>query len=113
VARLSRVLFHFVRSGGGVSPRMRSKRFSRFVEGHGRVVSIKENEIVFDFDNMQEKIGPVALPKVILDMIEESDVFDVELGLRGDAWVIVDIGPVYPASVYVEVEEYQGLDKRS
>lgn len=113
VARLSRVLFHFVRSGGGVSPRLRSKRFSRFVEGHGRVVAVNSDSILFDFDNMQERIGPVALPQVILEMIGEGDVFDVELGLRGDAWVIVDIGPVYPSSVYVEVEEYQGLDKRS
>lgn len=113
VARLSRVLFHFVRSGGGVSPRLRSKRFSRFVEGHGRVNAVNSDAILFDFDNMQEQIGPVILPQVILEMIEEGDVFDVELGLRGDVWVIVDIGPVYPASVYVEVEEYQGLDKRS
>lgn len=113
VARLSRVLFHFVRCGGGISPRLRGKRFARFVEGHGRVISVDEGTILFDFDNMQEKVGPVALPQVILDMIEEGDVFDIELGKRGDDWVIVDIGPVYPGSVYVEVEEYQGLDKRS
>jgi len=113
VARLSRVLFHFVRSGSGIAPRMRGKRFCRFVEGHGRVISWQNNGILFDFDNMQETIGPVALPQVIIDMIEEGDVFDIELGLRGDAWQMVDSGPVYPASVYVEVEEYQGLDKRS
>ncbi|ATX82464.1 hypothetical protein Ga0123462_1606 [Mariprofundus ferrinatatus] len=113
VARLSRVLFHFVRTGGGVSPRLRGKRFSRFVEGHGRIVEVNSKSIVFDFDNMNEKIGPVLLPQVILEMIEEGDVFDVELGLRDDSWVIVDVGPVYPASVYVEVEEYQGLEKIS
>jgi len=27
--------------------------------------------------------------------------------------MMVDIGPVYPACVYVEVEEYQGLEKLS
>lgn len=111
VARLSRVLFHFVRSGSGISPRMRGKRFSRFVEGHGRIVTIDEHGILLDFDNMDEKIGPVALPQAILEMIEPGDVFDVELGMRGDIWMIVDIGPVYPASVYVEVEEYRGLEK--
>lgn len=113
VARLSRVLFHFVRSGGGISPRLRGKRFSRFVEGHGRVISIDSHSVTFGFDDMGEQVGPVMLPQVILEMIGESDVFDVELGLRDDSWVIVDIGPVYPATVYVEVEAYQGLEKIS
>ncbi len=113
VARLSRVLFHFVRSGGGVSPRLRGKRFSRFVEGHGRIVSIDKHSVTFGFDDMGEKIGPVILPQVILEMIGDSDVFDIELGLRDDSWIIVDIGPIYPATVYVEVEAYQGLEKIS
>jgi len=53
------------------------------------------------------------LPGVILKMIEPGDVFDIEMGLRGDSWVMVDVGPVYPRSVYVEVEEYAGLEKLS
>ncbi|GAV20807.1 hypothetical protein MMIC_P1781 [Mariprofundus micogutta] len=113
VARVARVLFHFVRSGGGIAPRLRGKRFSRFVEGHGRVNTIDDAGITMDFDAQDEIIGPLLLPKVILDLIETGDVFDVELGLRGDTWVMVDIGPVYPACVYVEVEEYQGLEKLS
>jgi len=113
VARLSRVLFHFVRCGGGIAPRLRGKRFSRFVEGHGRVESIDEVSISLGFDSQDEIIGPIPLPKVILDMVEAGDVFDVELGLRGDTWMVVDVGPVYPACVYVEVEEYQGLEKLS
>jgi len=113
VARLSRVLFHFVRSGGAIAPRLRGKRFSRFIEGHGRVNSIDELSIALDFDSQNEIIGPIPLPKVILDLVEVGDVFDVELGLRGDTWMMVDIGPVYPACVYVEVEEYQGLEKLS
>jgi len=113
VARLSRVLFHFVRSGGGTAPRLRGKRFSRFVEGHGRVNTVSDTAIFFDFDSQEEIIGPVPLPGVILDMIQVGDVFDVEMGMRGDTWVMVDIGPVYPGCVYVEAEEYQGLEKMS
>ena len=112
-ARVSQVLYHFVRSGTGVSPSLRAHRFSRFVEGHGRVSRIHQQQIWFNFENSAGEIGPVALPQVIVDLIEAGDVFDVELGLRGECWVIVDIGPVYPPGVYVEVEEYQGLEKLS
>jgi len=112
-ARLSRVLYHYVRSGGGMPPRLRGKQFSRFVEGHGRVVSLKENMLLLGFDNQDEQVGPIRLPRAICEMIEPGDVFDVEMGLRGDLWVMVDIGPVYPACVYIEAEEYQGLKKIS
>jgi len=113
VLRLSQVLFHFVRSGTGVPPRLRGQRFSRFVEGHGRVSTIADGGLYLNFENQGEKIGPVLLPRPVLDLIETGDVFDVELGLRGDSWVMVDIGPVYPHCVYVEVEEYQGMEKIS
>ncbi|MDX8405746.1 MAG: hypothetical protein R8K50_06285 [Mariprofundus sp.] len=113
VARLSRVLFHFIRAGGGVPPRMRGLRFSRFVEGHAQVSSLGDEGVLFSFHHQQETIGPVLLPAPILAMIAIGDVFDLELGLRGELWVIVDVGPVYPSCVYVEVEEYQGLDKLS
>ncbi|WP_238701336.1 hypothetical protein [Mariprofundus erugo] len=113
VSRLSRVLFHLVRSGGGVPPRLRGHRFSRFVEGHAQASEITESGLYFSFHNQGEVIGPVSLPAPILSMIEVGDVFDLELGLRGDTWVMVDVGPVYPSCVYVEVEEYQGLEKLS
>jgi len=113
VARVSKVLFHFIRSGGGVPPRMRGQRFSRFIEGHAQVSSVDDCSLKFSFHHQDEMIGPVILPALILGMIEAGDVFDLELGLRGDAWVIVDVGPVYPSCVYVEVEEYRGLDKIS
>jgi len=113
VARLSQVLFHFVRSGTGVPPRLRGLRFSRFVEGHGRVSGVADGGLYFSFDNRGEMVGPVLLPRPIVEMVETGDVFDVEMGLRGDSWVMVDIGPVYPGCVYVEVEEYQGFEKIS
>jgi len=112
-ARVSQVLFHFVRSGTGVSPRLRAQRFSRFIEGHARASAIENGALHFNFENQEEEIGPVVLPQVVLDLIEEGDVFDIELGLRGDSWVMVDVGPVYPESVYIEVEEYPGLEKLS
>jgi len=112
-ARLSRVLLHFVRSGGGVPPRLRGKQFSCFVEGHGRVVSMENSALHLNFDNQDQQIGPIMLPQPFFELVEQGDVFDVELGLRGDVWVMVDIGPVYPACVYVEAEEYQGLEKLS
>jgi len=112
-AKLSRVLFHFVRSGGGMSPRLRGKQFSRFAEGHARAVRMENKSLYLNFENQGEEIGPVALPSAIIDMVALNDVFDVELGLRDDAWVLLDIGPIYPACVYVEIEEYQGLEKLS
>ena len=113
VARLSQVLFHFVRSGTGVPPRLRGLRFCRFVEGHGRVSGIVDGGLCFTFDNLGEAVGPVWLPRPIVEMVEAGDVFDIEMGLRGDSWVMVDIGPVYPGCVYVEVEAYQGFEKIS
>jgi len=118
VARLSQVLFHFVRSGTGVPPRLRGLRFRRFVEGHGRVSAVTDGGLCFSFDHPDqtagdEAVGPVWLPRPIVAMVEPGDVFDIEMGLRGDSWVMVDIGPVYPACVYVEVEEYRGFEKIS
>jgi len=93
-ARVSQVLYHFVRSGNGVPPRLRGQRFSRFVEGHARVSQNEHGGLAFNFENQGEEIGPVMLPQVVLDLIELGDVFDIELGLRGDSWVMVDVGPV-------------------
>ncbi|RMG52315.1 MAG: hypothetical protein D6717_12155, partial [Gammaproteobacteria bacterium] len=112
-ARLSRVLYHFVRSGSGMSPRVRGQRFSRFIEGHASVMRIEEKAIYLNFSHQGEAIGPVQLPGPIIDMVAPGDVFDVELGLRGESWVLLDIGPIYPACVYVEVEEFKGLEKLS
>jgi len=38
-------------------------------------------------------------------------VIDIELGLRDDVWNIVDVGPVYPAVIYVAAEEMTLPDK--
>jgi len=46
-------------------------------------------------------------------LLKPGDVLDVELGLRSDVWMMVDIGPVYPASVYVEAEAFEPLHKVS
>jgi len=110
-ARLSQVLFYFVRSGAGIAPRLRGQHFSCFVEGHGRVSEIGADGLFFSFENKEQAVGPVLLPQAILDMVEAGDVFDVEMGLRDNSWAMVDIGPVYPGCVYVEVEAYQGLEK--
>lgn len=105
-ARAMRLLFHYVRLGGGISPRLRGKRFSRFVEGHARVLELGAQHLMFGFDSRPERIGPVPVAREIAGLLREGDVLDVELGLRGDVWLMVDIGPVYPASVYVEAEEF-------
>ncbi len=116
-ARLAQALFHFVRAGIGGAPGHRGRRFSRFVEGHGRVSRLTDEGIWFRFDNAAaasgEEPGPVRLPKPLLALAREGDVFDVELGLRGGEWQIVDLGPVYPGCVYVEAEAFEGLDKRA
>ncbi|MCF6208927.1 MAG: hypothetical protein L3J61_06055 [Ghiorsea sp.] len=106
------LLLYHIRLGGGVSPRLRGTRFSSFKEGHARIAQIKTNELWLSFDSEPEKlIGPIMLPEAILQQLREGDVIDIELGLRDDVWNIVDIGPVYPAIVYVPAEEMALPDK--
>jgi len=109
VAKAARLLFHFVRLGSGISPRLRGQRFSRFVEGHARIASLETHQVFLSFDNQEERIGPVLLAREITGLLKSGDVLDVELGLRSDVWMMVDIGPVYPASVYVEAEAFEPL----
>jgi len=106
-AKAARLLFHFVRLGSGMSPRLRGQHFSRFVEGHARIASLESHQISLSFDNQQERIGPVPLAGEITGLLKPGDVLDVELGLRSGVWMMVDIGPVYPASVYVDAEAFE------
>ncbi len=108
-AKAARLLFHFVRLGSGMSPRLRGQHFSRFVEGHARIASLDTHQISLCFDNQQERIGPVPLVEGITGLLKPGDVLDVELGLRSGVWMMVDIGPVYPASVYVDAEAFEPL----
>lgn len=109
--RAARLLFHHVRLGSGVAPRFRKMRFAEFVEGHARVEEIRENGLWLRFDNREEHLGPVMLPAGIIEYLQPGDVLDIELGMRGEMWQIVDIGPVYPREVYVEAEEFKVPEK--
>ncbi len=108
-AKAARLLFHFVRLGSGMSPRLRGQHFSRFVEGHARIAALDTRQVFLSFDNQQDRIGPVPLAKEITGLLKPGDVLDVELGLRSGVWMMVDIGPVYPASVYVDAEAFEPL----
>lgn len=100
------LLLYHIRLGGGISPRLRGKRFETFKEGHARVAQTTDSELWLAFDtDPKAMIGPVVLPKTILQQLRIGDVIDIELGKREDTWTIVDIGPVYPAVVYVAAEE--------
>jgi hypothetical protein len=106
------LLLYHIRLGGGVSPRLRGKRFETFKEGHARIAQITDSELWLAFDNAPKAmIGPVVLPKTILQQLRVGDVIDIELGKREGVWTIVDIGPVYPAIVYVAAEEMALPDK--
>lgn len=111
--KAARLLFHYVRLGGGVSPRNRGKRFDQFVEGHARVVKLTKKSVSLQFDNSENAIGPIALPEEIGRVLKEGDVLDIELGSRGGNWLIVDIGPVYPSEVYVDADEFEMPEKLS
>ncbi|MDX8380815.1 MAG: hypothetical protein R8M14_01730 [Ghiorsea sp.] len=107
------LLLYHIRLGGGVSPRLRGKRFETFKEGHARVAQVTETELWLAFDNAPKAmIGPILLPKTILQQLRVGDVIDIELGTREGDWTIVDIGPVYPATVYVPAEEMALPDKQ-
>lgn len=106
-AKAAWLLFHFVRLGSGISPRLRGVRFSDFIEGHARIQRLDATHIWLMFDNADGPIGPVLLPAEIIGLLRLGDVLDVELGYRGDTWLIVDAGPIYPGSVYMEAEAFE------
>jgi len=110
-SQAARLLFHYVRLGGGVSPRNRGKRFEQFVEGHARIFRLEKGSISLRFDNKNLEIGPVVLPDEIAHRLKCGDVLDIELGSRGGAWMIVDIGPVYPSEVYVDADQFDIPEK--
>jgi len=109
--KAAQLLLHYVRLGRGIPARLRTHRFSRFHEGHARLVDLREELVWLQFDGQSAPIGPVMLAKEIVRFLQVGDVLDLELGLCGDTWLIVDIGPVYPNSVYVEAEELQLSEK--
>lgn len=104
VAKAARLLLRFVRMGSGMSEEVRSLPFSDFVEGHARVFEIEGKSVSLRFEESGPSIGPVTLPEEIIALLSEGDVMDAEVGRRGEVWQIVDIGPIYPASVHVEPE---------
>lgn len=107
------LLLYHIRLGVGISPRLRGKRFQSFKEGHARIAQIKPSELWLSFDSdPSDLIGPINLPETILQQLRAGDVIDIELGQRDKTWNIVDIGPVYPAAVYVAAEEMALPDKR-
>ncbi|OIQ00649.1 MAG: hypothetical protein AUK35_02020 [Zetaproteobacteria bacterium CG2_30_46_52] len=108
------LLLYHIRMGGGIAPRLRGKRFNTFKEGHARVSDIKKGAMWLSFDSAPDGlIGPVKLPETILQQLRLGDVIDIELGKRSKEWTIVDIGPVYPALVYVAAEEMDLPEKQT
>lgn len=106
VVKAAQLLYHFVRLAHGLPAHARASEFSRFAEGHARIGRIRENRIWLNFDSQEEQIGPVELSPEIAGLVRSGDVLDVELGQRGGVWIMVDIGPIYPSSIYVEAEEF-------
>jgi len=111
VTKAAHLLYHYVRLAHGLPAHARSSGFSRFAEGHARIARIGGDGAWLHFDSQQERIGPVVLSPEIAGLLRAGDVLDVELGQRGGVWIMVDIGPVYPSSVYVEAEEFDQFPK--
>ncbi|MDX8389720.1 MAG: hypothetical protein R8M38_04425 [Mariprofundaceae bacterium] len=111
-SKAAQLLLHFVRLGSGIAPRLRGKRFSEFVEGHARISKIEPAKIYLGFDNQTETVGPIQLPESLIALMQLGDVLDVELGLRAKTWLIVDIGPIYPAMIYIESESFDIPEKQ-
>ena len=111
VVKAARLLYHFARLAHGLPETARGEGYSRFVEGHARVSEIRGKEIMLHFDSQPDQIGPLLVSPGILGLLRIGDVLDVELGMRGGVWTMVDVGPVYPQSVYVEAEEFEPLPR--
>jgi len=106
VVKAAQLLYHFVRLGHGLPEHARAASFSRFAEGHARISRVDGNQLWLNFDSQKDEIGPVLLSPEIAGLLRSGDVLDVELGQRGGVWIMVDIGPIYPSSIYVEAEEF-------
>jgi len=111
VVKAAHLLFHYVRLAHGLPEHARGSGFSRFAEGHARISMVDGAKLWLHFDSQEERIGPVVLSPEIAGLLHEGDVLDVELGLRGGVWIMVDVGPIYPSSIYVEAEEFEHLSK--
>jgi len=107
------LLLYYVRLGAGVAPRLRGQRFDSFVEGHARIerLDAAQHTVFLGFDNQESPVIPIVLPLEIIHHLHQGDVLDVEMGHRGEQWIMVDIGPVYPASIYMEADELKIPDK--
>lgn len=106
VAKAARLLLRFVRMGSSMPEAVRTLPFADFVEGHARLFQIEGRAITLRFEEDGPLVGPIELPEEIITLLREGDVMDIEVGRRGEIWQIVDIGPVYPASVNVEPEVF-------
>ncbi|MDQ6991620.1 MAG: hypothetical protein Q9M11_07815 [Mariprofundaceae bacterium] len=112
-ATAAHLLLYYVRLGSGVAPSLRGQRFDAFVEGHARIetLDIEHKTVFLGFDNQKSPVVPIILPLEIINYLHLGDVLDVEMGQRGGQWIMVDIGPVYPASVYMDADELEVPDK--
>jgi len=111
VVKAAQLLYHFVRLAHGMPAHARGETFSRFAEGHARIGRIDDRQVWVNFDSQEEQIGPVELSSEIAGLLRAGDVLDVELGQRGGVWIMVDIGPIYPPSIYVEAEEFDQFEQ--
>ena len=111
VVKAAGLLFHFARLAHGLPDEARGEAYSRFVEGHARVAEIGDGNIMLHFDSQAGRIGPLVVPPGLDKLLRVGDVLDIELGRRGGVWTMVDVGPVYPQSVYVEAEEFEALPR--
>jgi len=112
-ATAAHLLLYYVRLGSGVAPRLRGQRFDAFVEGHARIekIDVEHKTVFLGFDNQDSPVVPIVLPLEIINYLHLGDVLDVEMGQRGGQWIMVDIGPVYPSSVYMDADELKVPDK--
>jgi hypothetical protein len=113
VVKAAHLLFHYVRLAHGLPEHARDSGFSSFVEGHARIGKVGRDGIWLHFDSQPGRIGPVPVSREIADLLQVGDVLDVELGQRGGVWIMVDIGPIYPASIYVEAEQFDQFESAS
>ncbi|MDQ6962672.1 MAG: hypothetical protein Q9M28_09130 [Mariprofundaceae bacterium] len=106
VIKASQLLLHFVRWGSNLSRQDQALPISQFVEGHARLKRIQGQKLWWSFDDEEKQIGPVIVDQFIVDLLYAGDVLNVQLAQRGEQWQMVDIGPLYPRSIYVEAESY-------
>jgi len=101
VVQAKEVLTHAVQSGTMLPPFVRGRRVEGFQAGYFTVVEVGERGVLFDEVDRGTQLGPLPLPQYLKDLLRIGDTLNLELGLRGGVWSLLEVGHIYPPCIFI------------